>query len=37
VVPPVFAGVRGPRSLQLSGQIAQGTILTGSRVLMVSP
>ena len=27
VVPPVFAGVRGPRSLQLSGQIAQGTIL----------
>src|SRR5215472_14695743 len=27
VVPPVFAGVRGPRSLRLSGQIAQGTIL----------
>ena len=27
VVPPVFAGVRSPRSLQLSGQIAQGTIL----------
>jgi 5,10-methylenetetrahydromethanopterin reductase len=27
VVPPVFAGVRGPRSLRLSGQLAQGTIL----------
>jgi alkanesulfonate monooxygenase SsuD/methylene tetrahydromethanopterin reductase-like flavin-dependent oxidoreductase (luciferase family) len=27
VVPPVFAGVRGPRSLRLSGKIAQGTIL----------
>ena len=27
VVPPVFAGVRGPRSLQLSGKVAQGTIL----------
>ena len=27
VVPPVLAGVRGPRSLRLSGQVAQGTIL----------
>jgi 5,10-methylenetetrahydromethanopterin reductase len=27
VVPPVFAGVRGPKSLQLSGRVAQGTIL----------
>jgi 5,10-methylenetetrahydromethanopterin reductase len=27
VVPPVFAGVRGPRSLRLSGTVAQGTIL----------
>ena len=27
VAPPVFAGVRGPRSLRLSGKIAQGTIL----------
>jgi len=27
VVPPVFAGVRGPRSLRLSGRVAQGTIL----------
>src|SRR6202142_3852028 len=27
VVPPVFAGVRGPRSLRLSGEVAQGTIL----------
>ena len=27
VVPPVFAGVRGPRSLRLSGKVAQGTIL----------
>jgi 5,10-methylenetetrahydromethanopterin reductase len=27
VVPPVLAGVRGPRSLQLSGRVAQGTIL----------
>jgi alkanesulfonate monooxygenase SsuD/methylene tetrahydromethanopterin reductase-like flavin-dependent oxidoreductase (luciferase family) len=27
VIPPVLAGVRGPRSLRLSGQIAQGTIL----------
>ena len=27
VLPAVFAGVRGPRSLRLSGQIAQGTIL----------
>lgn len=26
-VPPVLAGVRGPKSLQLSGAIAQGTIL----------
>jgi 5,10-methylenetetrahydromethanopterin reductase len=25
--PPVYAGVRGPRSLQLSGRVAQGTIL----------
>jgi 5,10-methylenetetrahydromethanopterin reductase len=27
VVPPVLAGVRGARSLQLSGRVAQGTIL----------
>jgi 5,10-methylenetetrahydromethanopterin reductase len=27
VLPPVYAGVRGPRSLQLSGKVAQGTIL----------
>jgi 5,10-methylenetetrahydromethanopterin reductase len=27
VVPPVLAGVRGPRSLRLSGKVAQGTIL----------
>jgi 5,10-methylenetetrahydromethanopterin reductase len=27
VVPPVFAGVRGPRSLRLAGQAATGTIL----------
>jgi 5,10-methylenetetrahydromethanopterin reductase len=27
VVPPVFAGVRGPKSLRLSGQVAQGTVL----------
>jgi 5,10-methylenetetrahydromethanopterin reductase len=27
VVPPVFTGVRGPRSLMLSGDVAQGTIL----------
>jgi alkanesulfonate monooxygenase SsuD/methylene tetrahydromethanopterin reductase-like flavin-dependent oxidoreductase (luciferase family) len=27
VVPPVFTGVRGPRSLRLSGKVAQGTIL----------
>jgi 5,10-methylenetetrahydromethanopterin reductase len=27
VVPPVFAGVRGPKSLQPSGRVAQGTIL----------
>jgi 5,10-methylenetetrahydromethanopterin reductase len=27
VVPPVFAGVRGPRSLRRSGQAAQGTVL----------
>jgi 5,10-methylenetetrahydromethanopterin reductase len=27
MVPPVFAGVRGPRSLRLSGNVAQGTIL----------
>jgi 5,10-methylenetetrahydromethanopterin reductase len=26
VVPPVFAGVRGPKSLQLSGRVAEGTI-----------
>ncbi len=26
-VPPVFAGVRGPKSLGLSGRVAQGTIL----------
>jgi 5,10-methylenetetrahydromethanopterin reductase len=26
-VPPVLAGVRGPRSLELSGQLADGTIL----------
>jgi 5,10-methylenetetrahydromethanopterin reductase len=26
-VPPVLAGVRGPRSLELSGQVADGTIL----------
>lgn len=28
VVPPVFTGVRGPRSLRLSGNVAQGTILS---------
>ena len=27
VVPPVFAGVRGPASLRLSGKFAQGTVL----------
>ena len=27
VVPPVFAGVRGPKSLRLSGRVAKGTIL----------
>jgi 5,10-methylenetetrahydromethanopterin reductase len=27
VVPPVFTGVRGPKSLMLSGEVAQGTIL----------
>ena len=27
VVPPVLAGVRGPRSLELSGRLADGTIL----------
>jgi 5,10-methylenetetrahydromethanopterin reductase len=27
VIPRVFAGVRGPRSLRLSGRVAQGTIL----------
>ena len=27
VVPPVFAGARGPRSLRRSGEVAQGTIL----------
>jgi alkanesulfonate monooxygenase SsuD/methylene tetrahydromethanopterin reductase-like flavin-dependent oxidoreductase (luciferase family) len=27
VAPPVFAGVRGPKSLRLSGQVADGTIL----------
>ncbi len=27
VVPPVFAGVRGPKSLRRSGQVAQGTVL----------
>ena len=27
VPPPVFAGVRGPKSLRLSGRVAQGTIL----------
>ena len=27
VVPPVFAGVRGVKSLQLSGRVAQGTVL----------
>jgi 5,10-methylenetetrahydromethanopterin reductase len=27
VPPPVFAGVRGPKSLRLSGQVAQGTVL----------
>jgi 5,10-methylenetetrahydromethanopterin reductase len=27
MVPSVFAGVRGPRSLRLSGKVAQGTIL----------
>lgn len=27
VIPPVLAGVRGPRSLRLSGRVAQGTIL----------
>lgn len=28
VEPPVLAGVRGPRSLRLSGRVADGTILT---------
>lgn len=28
VVPPVAAGVRGPRSLRLSGRVADGTVLT---------
>jgi 5,10-methylenetetrahydromethanopterin reductase len=28
VPPPVFSGVRGPKSLRLSGQVADGTILT---------
>jgi 5,10-methylenetetrahydromethanopterin reductase len=27
VTPPVLAGVRGPKSLRLSGQVAEGTIL----------
>jgi 5,10-methylenetetrahydromethanopterin reductase len=27
VIPPVLAGVRGPKSLRLSGRVAQGTIL----------
>jgi 5,10-methylenetetrahydromethanopterin reductase len=27
VVPPVYAGVRGPRSLRLSGAVAEGTVL----------
>jgi len=27
VVPPVYAGVRGPRSLELSGRVADGTVL----------
>jgi len=27
VVPPIYAGVRGPRSLALAGEIADGTIL----------
>jgi 5,10-methylenetetrahydromethanopterin reductase len=27
VVPPVFTGVRGPQSLRLSGEVAQGTIV----------
>lgn len=27
VIPPVLAGVRGPRSLALSGRVAQGTVL----------
>jgi 5,10-methylenetetrahydromethanopterin reductase len=27
VVPPVYAGVRGPRSLELSGRFADGTVL----------
>jgi 5,10-methylenetetrahydromethanopterin reductase len=27
VAPPIFAGVRGPKSLRLSGRFAQGTIL----------
>jgi 5,10-methylenetetrahydromethanopterin reductase len=27
VVPPVFAGVRGAKSLQLSGRVAQGSVL----------
>jgi alkanesulfonate monooxygenase SsuD/methylene tetrahydromethanopterin reductase-like flavin-dependent oxidoreductase (luciferase family) len=28
VVPPVVTGVRGPRSLELSGRVADGTVLT---------
>jgi 5,10-methylenetetrahydromethanopterin reductase len=28
ITPPVLAGVRGPRSLRLSGRVADGTILT---------
>ena len=27
VVPPVYTGVRGPRSLELSGRVADGTVL----------
>jgi 5,10-methylenetetrahydromethanopterin reductase len=27
-IPPIFTGVRGPKSLRLSGEVADGTILT---------
>ncbi|KQQ05154.1 MULTISPECIES: LLM class flavin-dependent oxidoreductase [unclassified Rathayibacter] len=46
VVPPLLAGVRGPRSLELAGRIADGVVLaepvtpeylTQSRALMATP